>query len=288
MAVAEDIRGGTFHNVIDAEQAWKALSGLDVEKLVPSVIKKFEASSHSGQIVYFDPESIKTDPATYQFRSGGDKNGVTNKGRYQVKQWDPILHSNPILVHERLDGSVFVADGHHRLDLAKRTNATGAGPGKISAIVLREADGYTPEDVRVIAAYKNIQHGRADVVDTAKVFKEAASGRVNTELLPQLQMDKGNLTLSYRLSKLSDNALAQVANGNVPADIAARVADKVTDPARQEAIMGHIQKALRDANEVHYAVMHVEYPVKPETPTQGFAEKINRERAKSVSRGTAI
>ncbi len=256
MVSAVDIRGGAYHNVVDANKAWQALAGLQVEQLVPSIVKKFEASSHSGQIVYFDPESIKTDPATYQFRSGGDKNGVTSKGRYQVKQWDPILHSNPILVHERLDGSVFVADGHHRLELAKRTNAEGNGPGKISAIVLREADGYTPEDVRVIAAYKNMQHGRADVVDSAKVFKEAASGRVQTMLLPQLQMDKGNLTLSYRLSKLSDKALDRVAKGDVPAEMAAQVADKVSDPARQETVMQKIYEKLRHENKPQPYMMH--------------------------------
>ncbi len=279
MASAVDMRG-SYHNVIPAEQAWKALSGLSIEQLVPSVVKKFEASPHSGQIVYFDPESIQADPATYQFRSGGDKkNGVTKQGKYAANKWDPVLHSNPILVHERLDGSVFVADGHHRLELAKRTNAAGTGPGEIAAIVLREADGYTPEDVRVIAAYKNMQHGRADVVDSARVFKEAASGRVQTLLLPQLQMDKGNLTLSYRLSKLSDKALDKVASGDVPADIAARVADKVADPARQEAVMGHIEKALKGADEVHYAVMHMEYPVVQEAASQSFSAKISSQRA---------
>ncbi len=286
MAAAADISGGTFHNVVDAGKAWQALSGLNVEQLVPSIVKRFEASDHSGQIIQFDPESIQTDPATYQFRSGGDKHsGVTKKGRYEAKKWDAVLHGDPILVHERLDGSVFVADGHHRLDLAKRTNAEGTGPGKISAIVLREADGYTPEDVRVVAAYKNMQHGHTDVVDAAKVFKEAASGRVHKELLPQLQLDKGDLTLSFRLSKLSDKALEKVAGGEIPADVAARVADKVADPVRQEAVMNHVQHALQNAEALHYAVMHVDYPPAQVTTQQNFANRIAGKRLQSREGG---
>ncbi len=64
------------------------------------------------------PEDIKVDAATYQFRSGGDANGVTAKGRYQADHWDPILHGDPIMLHERLDGTMYVADGHHRVDVA--------------------------------------------------------------------------------------------------------------------------------------------------------------------------
>ncbi|NBO19538.1 MAG: hypothetical protein EBV03_10010, partial [Proteobacteria bacterium] len=93
------------------------------------------------QLVLIDPKDIKVDAATYQFRSGGDKNGVTAKGKYHTDRWDPVLHGDPILVHEKLDGSVFVADGHHRVGLAKELNEKGAGPGKMAALVLREADG---------------------------------------------------------------------------------------------------------------------------------------------------
>jgi ParB-like chromosome segregation protein Spo0J len=285
MTAAADIRGGAYHNVVDAGQAWQALSGLSVAELVPSIVKTFEASPQSGQIIYFDPDSIQADPATYQFRSGGDKkNGVTKKGKYEGKRWDAVLHGDPILVHERVDGSLFVADGHHRLELAKRTNAEGAGPGRIAAQVLREADGYTPEDVRVIAAYKNMQHGHTNVVDAAKVFKEVASGRVNKELLPQLQMDKGNLTLSYRLSKLSDNALTQIASGDVPAEMAAQVADKLADPARQEAVMKNIHQKLYHAEASQPYAQCKEFhklpePCKESSTKEGkFASKVTNAR----------
>src|SRR5436309_3253592 len=100
------------------------------------------ATEKTNPITLLDPNNIRTDAATYQFRSHGDGQGVTAEGRYNTDRWDPIIHGDPRLVHQRLDGSLYVADGHHRLDLAKRLNAQGAGPGAIAATVLREADGY--------------------------------------------------------------------------------------------------------------------------------------------------
>src|SRR5205085_1114674 len=83
---------------------------------------KTEPSELKTPVVMVDPAKIKTDAATYQYRAGGDGNGVTKRGRYQSERWDAILHGDPLLLHERTDGTLFVADGHHRLDLAKRLN----------------------------------------------------------------------------------------------------------------------------------------------------------------------
>lgn len=198
-------------------------------------------------LVSLDPSVIKADPETYQFRSNYDNAGVTEEYRHAEDHWDPILHGNPLLVHERLDGTMYVADGHHRLNFAQKLNSEGRGPGNVSAIVLREADGYTPEDIKIIAAYRNIAQGHANPVEAARVFKEAYSGKVHTELLPQLQMDKGNLNVSYRLSKLSDRALDEVERGEIPVDVAADVAAVAETPESQDKLMESVKDELKNA-----------------------------------------
>jgi len=226
-----------------------------------------------------DPMSIKVDADTYQFRSHGDGKGVTRLGRYNTDHWDPILHGDPILVHQRLDGSLYVADGHHRLDLAKRLNEQGKGPGALAAMVLREADGYTPRDVRVIAAYKNMAHGHSDIVDAARVFKEATSGNIHTELLPQLQMDKGNLRISYSLSKLSDATLDKVASGEVPEAMAAKVVQRVTAPERQESVMRIIAQTLKQKYSTPPGYdTRMNFSMQPVAIPSGFAARILQQR----------
>ena len=243
-------------------------------------------------IIGIAPEDIKVDAATYQFRSGGDVNGVTTKGRYQADHWDPILHGDPILVHERLDGSKYVADGHHRVELAKELNAKGKGPGNIMAMVLSEKQGYTAKDAKIIAAYKNIAHGQTDIVETARVFKEAFSGEVNTDLLPHLQMDKGNLRMAYTMSKLSDKVLDQVAQEKIEPKIAEKLAELVPDDAnRQEAVMQIISRKLQQNYEqtdssrassinVNMSPLPAQSDV---SKVPGFVAKLAMERSKGVS-----
>lgn len=244
------------------------------------------------QLVLIDPKDIQVDAKTYQFRSGGDAMGVTSRGKHTADQWDPILHGDPILVHEKLDGSVFVADGHHRVDLAKRLNEKGAGPGKMAALVLREADGYSAQDVKIIAAYKNIAHGKCDVVDTARVFKEAHSGAIDLDKLPHLQMDKGNLSLAFTLSKLSDKALDEVARGEIAPEAAANVAKKVPhNEGRQEKIIAMVKQKLDQTYEmtenskptkIQINVFNFNAPGQS-VNMSGFAGKVKRERAAETS-----
>lgn len=212
--------------------------------LIPKKSQATENTPAPYGYVMLDPAQIQTDSATYQFRSGGDKNGVTKTGQMIAERWDPILHGDPVLVHERLDGRVFIADGHHRLDLAKRLNSENKGPGRIAAQVLREADGYTPLDVKIIAAYKNFAHGHFKPIDAARVFKEAKSPNVHQELLPNLQMNKDNIRFAFSMSKLSDSALDKVESENIPAPIAAALAERVSAPAKQESVLAVISQKL--------------------------------------------
>ena len=71
-----------------------------------------------------------------------------------VKKWDQIRAGNAI-IYEYADGRKIIADGHQRLGLAKRLVSEGK-PVDFEAFVFRESDGFTPQQVRAIAAIKNI------------------------------------------------------------------------------------------------------------------------------------
>lgn len=243
------------------------------------------------QLVLIDPKDILVDAPTYQFRSGGDKNGVTAKGKFHADRWDPVLHGDPILVHERLDGRVFVADGHHRVGLAKELNEKGAGPGKMAALVLREADGYSAKDVKIIAAYKNIAHGKTDVVDTARVFKEAYAGEIDISKLPHLQMDKGNLRMAFTLASLSDTSLDAVAKGEISPEQGEMLAKRAPgDASRQGQVLAILRQKLQQAypkeevakpSQVHVHIYNFNSEAAAKATPAGFKERLARQRAAS-------
>ncbi len=64
-------------------------------------------------------DQIQVDPAEYQFRTEVNEQGVDSRLE-GVEHWDDMRAGNLVL-HEREDGRLFAADGHHRIDLARRT-----------------------------------------------------------------------------------------------------------------------------------------------------------------------
>jgi hypothetical protein len=209
-----------------------------------------EGYDYSSPVPYvaetLKPDEVTTNAALMQYKSGGDENGVTDalKG---VDQWNPIL-SQQILVWEPKEGGRIVVDGHQRVGLAKRLSAEGQDIN-LPALVVREADGITAEQARVLGALRNIANGTGTLLDNAKVLKDAPDA---ASLLPRnapLARD------SVGLAHLSYEAFGAAVNEVVPAHIAAQVGlnarhtpeahmpilallakEKVTDPREAAAI----------------------------------------------------
>ena len=83
-----------------------------------------------------------------------------------------------LVAWERLDGSLEVITGRHRLDLARRS-----GKKTLPVQVMREADGFSATDAMVLDSEMNIRDGQGKVRDYANFFKNSkltlqeASGR---------------------------------------------------------------------------------------------------------------
>jgi hypothetical protein len=162
----------------------------------------------------FAPDEVKTDAALMQYKSGGDEAGITDALR-GVDAWNPLL-SQQILVWERADGERIVADGHQRVGLAKRLFDDDPSI-RLPAIVVREADGITAQQARVLGALRNIANGTGSLLDNARVLRDAPEG---ARMLPQ----NGPLTRdSIGLSRLSYPAFGAVANDVIDPRIAAQV-----------------------------------------------------------------
>jgi|GEM_PF-1993199 len=220
---ARFLRPGIVH--LDSRIRWaRGVAGGDVEPVAPGsggpVVPQRYTLAASG---------ILTDPKTYQFRSGADADGVTEP-LSRASEWDEIL-AGEFIVHERSDGLRYVADGHHRLQLAQRLERDGAGPIDLRAFVLREEDGFTVEQVRAIAAMKNIEAGSASAVDAAKVL------RVAPEVLERLTLRNSQARDARGLMRLDDDSFDMVTNGVVPEPFGAMVGQLTDDPVMQGALM---------------------------------------------------
>lgn len=186
---------------------------------------------------------IGTDAASFQYKGGGDQSGVTDRLR-SVEQWDPMA-SGKAMVFERADGSLVIADGHQRLGLAKSISAKGQDAPRLDAFVFRESDGWTPREIRAIAAKKNIQEGSGTSIDTARVLRDMP------ELFDKtLPVNSPTLRQARSLAALSDEAWGMVLNEIIPPHYAAHIGAMAPDRPELHASLVKDVLATDPANDI--------------------------------------
>jgi hypothetical protein len=195
----------------------------------PGVIPGKARQPYIEGVELVDPNTLQVDARTFQFKEGGDELGVTDRLK-GVEKWEPDF-AGIALIYERADGGRFIADGHQRLNLAKRTG------GIMNARILREADGWTPEAVRVRAAVKNIAEGTGSPLDAARIMRAAKDAQ-----LPPLPPTSALVRQGRALAELADEPFQMVINGVVPENYGALVGRLIKDPKMQEAAIKVLNK----------------------------------------------
>lgn len=197
-----------------------------------------ERTDKPAGIFSFDASELRTDAKRFQFKSGGDSDGVTAALR-GVEAWDPTK-ANQGIVWQAQDGALYIVDGHQRSGLARRIKAADAGAEtRITGVLYREADGISAEDVTAIAAAKNIAEGAGDPVDAAKVLK------LRPDLMDaSMPLSNERIKMARDLANLSDDAFRMVTNEVVPFQYGAAVGRLLKDDGRrQRAAMDLLVKA---------------------------------------------
>jgi hypothetical protein len=108
-------------------------------------------------------EDIAVDAERFQFKEDRNKSGVVNQlnGKFEQEV------ARPLYLWEDKDGKRFVVEGHHRLDLARRS-----GTKEVLAYVHKETEGETADIARRRGVLMNIQDNKGTVRDFAAFFRE--------------------------------------------------------------------------------------------------------------------
>ena len=110
-------------------------------------------------IVKIKESEISIDASVYQHRAGVDKQGRDN----QAIAPDAKLHTGMlgmVMVHELRDGRLMLIDGHQRVNWMRDNRLEGRfDDTELTAIVLREEDGWTAGMARENGAYMNLAGG---------------------------------------------------------------------------------------------------------------------------------
>jgi len=197
-----------------------------------------EALPHTKTgVVDLDPDWLNVDAHRFQFKSGGDSYGVTERLQ-GVSGFDPQL-CGIVLVWQDKEGHLFIADGHQRMGLARRARAKGQTNGiYLPARIYKEADGYSVEDIKVIAAFKNIAEGTGSATDVARVIRQHGD-------LPNTIPPKSILVKQARgLAKLSDQVFGAVCMGKLAPEYGAAMAQALESCNLDEVTRSTMEMAI--------------------------------------------
>lgn len=277
------------------QQTAEALSTKNFNRLPddnPSSTKPITDIHHfernNGTVKFYNPKDIKVDAETFQFKSGGDVYGVSERLQ-GVTEWDPIS-ANTAIVYEKANGETFIVDGHQRLGLAKRIMEKDPSQNiEIIAFPLRELDGISQDQARVIAAFKNIGEGTGTAVDAAKVLK------TSPELIGKLPPTSQLVIQGRGLANLSDEAFMLIVNETIPANYGALVGRIMSDHTEQMAAIEMLKRLdVSNANQAEAIIRQMkETGFVKSTQTSLFgdevvAESLFLERAKILDTASKI
>ena len=187
-----------------------------------------------------NPDDLDADPETFQFKTGGDSKGVMEKLQ-GIEKWDDVA-SGTVMVWERADGKMFIADGHQRLGLAKRLKAKGQDV-QLNAQVRREADGWTAADVMVDAMTVNVVAGTARADDLARIMLKLGENALAARVTGKIKPTQAIYQTAIGLTKLGDDGFNYWLRSDLKDLIAAQVGDIVDDPTASINIMKILEAA---------------------------------------------
>jgi|LakMenE18May11ns_1017448.scaffolds.fasta_scaffold9958838_3 hypothetical protein len=176
--------------------------------------------------------SIIVAPQVFQFKAQDEESGVNKNEKLKGKYDRNIGGSIGVWVDTKNElgngaGKVYVVDGHHRMDLAKRSG--------MESVDVFYIDAPTAKDARVIGAKANISQGRGTAIDAAKVYRQATPEQLDN-FYPRSKIGKEG----EQLAKLTDNIFALVVQGKLDIQKAIAVAQVSQD--KQEQFVKYIRK----------------------------------------------
>ena len=140
-------------------------------------------------------------------------------GEYQA------VPAKPILLLEKLDGSLEVVTGRHRLDLARRNNLP-----TIPANIIRMADGWTLDMARALDAYDNILDEKGSDQDFIDFFRRARIDRATAEAKGLVTRKKGRDAFDVAEYASEDLYALAMGDARMDAQTAAAIAREAPVP----------------------------------------------------------
>lgn len=214
------------------------------------------AEPKRGAVYNIKTSALEVDPARFQFKTNTDAAGVT-KELAGVKVFNPDFAGVISAWKDPDNGKTYVVNGHHRTDLAKRTDHPELPVRYITAPDAKSA--------RAVGALINIAEGRGTAVDAAKFMRDSGVTaddfqKYGVSMNGQLAADANSLT------HLNDRIFDRVARGTLEPGEALAIGRNLRDPELQNTLVDILDKRAKDGKPVSATIVAEMAKEMAETP----------------------
>lgn len=208
---------------------------------------------------------IQADPKRFQYKiSGIGEKGVT-KELADVRQYNPMFGGQLLVWRDPENGKTFVINGHHRHELASRSQpftdpTTGLSwNGEMQSYYI---PAKSPEQARAWGAVANMAEGRGTATDAAKFMRD--SGATIDDLKRHGISLRGKVAAdALHLKDLSPRGFQALGEGRMTEGRALAIARDLKDPELQDKLIARIEKRERETEkqipDSHIVEMSKEY-----------------------------
>lgn len=200
--------------------------------------------------------SVSVDPARFQFRAATAEAGTC--GRLKgCERFNPAL-AGALLVW-RSEGQTHLIDGHHRLELARRSG--------VEAVAVLAIEARTDREARLTGAMANLAAGQAGAIELARLLRDDPSLKP-WDLVAGYGIKRNTrpLTDAATLRALSPALFTDAAIGLIPLDHALALA-AAPDPALQAQLWAQAQRRQWDPGQLLEAAELAQLGAHPQAVT---------------------
>ena len=214
----------------------------DVVRQGTEEAKTLPPEADIGPVKMVNVRGLVVDPESFQIKMEAKGEGGVTEKLTGVEQWDEVA-GGALLIWQGKDGTKYVADGHHRVELRKRLGGNKKSL-PMPAFVLREADGVSRDEARGIAAMTNIMAGNISAASAAKAIRDAG---MTPEMMVQAGLNPRSALVqqAQMMAKLDPDAFSYAVQEGVAPNYAAVVGRELSDLSADVQIVAlkEIQKA---------------------------------------------
>ena len=185
---------------------------------------------------------IETNPEKFQYKISGinKETGTTNELKDSSK-FNNDFGGRLLVWQDPDDGKVYCINGHHRLEIAKRSPHSTEIGGYKGRLPVRFVDAKTHIEARAIGALSNIAEKNGTATDAAKFMRDMGVGL--EEFKKHGISPKGSVALAaLELKKLSPTLFQKLTNGTINETRAQTIASSIPDEEMQDQFYHWLQK----------------------------------------------